>query len=108
MSNGLYVLDDDGQPLLMPDVLVWARWIESHALSVQEDWMDEHIRVSTVFLGIDNSWGVGDPILWETMVFGGRCNGYVRRYTSRADANAGHGKTVAMVKATIAKVRRRV
>jgi len=28
------------------------------------------IRVSTVFLHLDHSWGDGPPVLFETMVFG--------------------------------------
>ena len=27
------------------------------------------VEVSTIFLGMDHSFGSGDPVLWETMIF---------------------------------------
>lgn len=41
------------------------------------------VRVSTVFLGLDHFGRVGEPVLWETMIFGGAHDGYQARYTSR-------------------------
>ncbi len=57
------------------------------------------VRVSTVFLGMDHRFGLGDgdPVLWETMIFGGKHNDYQERYTSRADALAGHTLAVDLV-----------
>ena len=103
MSNGLYVLDDNGEPLLMEDLHVWARWTESHKPDtvVAQDMAandDVVVLISTVFLGIDHNWGLGDPILWETMIFGGPHHGYSERYTSRDEAIAGHAEAVAMVR----------
>lgn len=47
--------------------------------------------VSTVFLGLDHSYGKGPPILWETMVFGGSMRDeYMERYTSEQEALEGH------------------
>lgn len=54
--------------------------------------------VSTVFLGLDHAHNGGPPVLWETMVFGGDLDGEQERYTSRADAVAGHAAMVARVK----------
>lgn len=54
-------------------------------------------RISTVFLGVDHQHVPGGPpILWETMVFdaNGRDWG-CERYTSEADAIAGHGVALA-------------
>jgi hypothetical protein len=55
--------------------------------------------VSTVYLGVDHSFGNGPPLLYETMVFGcGKHDKYQRRYSTQEEALAGHWETVAMVK----------
>ena len=50
--------------------------------------------VSTVFLGIDHQHDDGPPHLFETLVFGGPMDDAMERYSTWADAEAGH---VAMV-----------
>lgn len=54
-------------------------------------------EVSTVFLGIDHSFSdTGPPVLFETMVFGvDGCGTDMRRYRTRAEAEAGHLEIVA-------------
>lgn len=52
-------------------------------------------RVSTVFLGLDHSYGEGDPVLFETLVFDGALDGEMERYHTFEEAKAGH---LAMVK----------
>lgn len=48
-------------------------------------------KVSTVFLGLDHSFGKeGGPILFETMIFGGRNDGWQRRYKTWQQAEQGH------------------
>jgi|SRR5215831_2419481 len=93
-----YVLDGDGQPVAEPDVIVWARWLFEHAHTDGTRIIGHHhfnqkgkrILVSTVFLGFDYGWGVGPPVLWETMIFGGPHDQRQWRYTSRDEAEAGH------------------
>lgn len=94
----LYVLDADGKPLPCDDIATWGDWFERTRLTrecvIAQD-CDEgpngtDTSVSTVFLGIDHGFGVGRPVLWETMVFGGQLDGLQRRYTSREAALAGH------------------
>jgi hypothetical protein len=48
------------------------------------------IEVSTVFLGRDHAFGLGPPVLFETLVFGGPLDGDMLRYETYADAEAGH------------------
>lgn len=56
------------------------------------------VQVSTVFLGIDHSFGDDDePILFETMVFGGDHNESCYRYATKKEALIGHGNIVKMV-----------
>lgn len=55
--------------------------------------------ISTVFLAIDHSFGRTEPpVLFETMVFGGKQDGDMRRYTSYEDAERGHKETLAEVR----------
>src|SRR5687767_3446555 len=54
-------------------------------------------EVSTVFLGLDHRMtGVreGKPIVFETMVFGGPFDGDGERYSTWAEAEAGHARFV--------------
>lgn len=49
------------------------------------------VTVSTVFLCMDHNYsGVGEPILFETMVFGGECDGEMARYRTWNEAVKGH------------------
>jgi hypothetical protein len=48
------------------------------------------VEVSTVWLGIDHAWLGGPPILFETMVFGGRWHQWQWRYGTEVEARAGH------------------
>lgn len=66
-TSGLYTLDGHG---LVPaeDLLSWARWIEDADIKVGDTKIGK-VRVSTVFLGIDQrSSGEGPPILFETLL----------------------------------------
>lgn len=56
------------------------------------------IVVSTVFIGLDHSYGSGPPLLFETMVFNGPCDGEQRRYPDWTSAEAGHGETVEAIR----------
>ena len=64
------------------------------------------VLISTVFLALD--MGMNHlpfdcaglqyaPVLWETMVFGGRHDSYQVRYTSKEAALEGHAQAVKMV-----------
>jgi hypothetical protein len=99
---GTYMLDQDGTPFPVRDVLEWACWFETaerHVALTEFAWG----RVSTVFLGIDHSFvlnAMADPlhyrpVLWETMVFGGKLDSEMARYRSRAEALQGHAEMVA-------------
>jgi hypothetical protein len=52
---------------------------------------DESVRVSTVHLGLDHSWGDGPPLIFETMLFGGpeSIDQWQRRYSTEEQARAG-------------------
>ena len=94
-----YVLGASGEPVAT-DLMTWALWLETNRESrrVGYDELDGGVRVSTVFLGLDHSFGGAVPVLWETMIFNGPHNQYQERYTSRADAIEGHTRALAIAK----------
>jgi hypothetical protein len=109
-SHGRYILDEHGQPVPCDDLMEWGRFmanIDRRRVAQDMDEGDEsgaHVRVSTVFLGLDhNFFGDGPPVLWETLVFGGLLDGEMDRYTSLAAAFEGHQEICARVRATLHK-----
>lgn len=100
MAGEKYILDEDGQPSRCDDIHKWAAWHRSNQDRVQ---MACHrvnrpnclsgapVIVSTVFLPFDHNFsGQGDPVLWETVVFGGKLNRDGERYQSTTEALDGH------------------
>jgi hypothetical protein len=72
MGLQFYILNDKGSPVPV-GVIEWAKWFGEHKNIRQEtigrSW------ISTIFLGLDyEPFRGGPPVLWETMVFGGKCN----------------------------------
>lgn len=60
------------------------------------------VEVSTVWLGLDHSFGFGGPpLLFETMVFGGPFDEEQWRWPNKVAALAGHDQVVAEVKALL-------
>jgi hypothetical protein len=87
-----FVLDPTGEPI-ESTLAEWGTWLQ-HAHTerrLRHTLIDPDVSVSTVFLGLDHGWILGDPpALWETMIFGGSLNGYQERYSSREAALLGH------------------
>lgn len=85
---GRYI-EIDGEPVLEPDLLIWAAWYEKADRHVLRDEVGK-ILISTVFLGSDfNFMRKESPILYETMIFGGEHDGDCQRYATRTEAMAG-------------------
>ena len=103
MANGKFILRD-GNPVEEPNLMVWASWFETHDKErrVAFDKMGS-AKVSTVFLGLDHSFGKGPPLLYETMVLGGSLNGTMDRYSDAESARQGHAAMVLRVKEAQAK-----
>lgn len=90
-----YILDDDGNPVPEPDLITWARSFETTKRIVDRTPVGE-AEVSTVFLGIDHNFHLnGPPALFETLIFGGNHDMFGWRYSTRAEALAGHVRVVA-------------
>ena len=56
------------------------------------------VDVSTVWLGLDHSWGDGPPLIFETMVFGGEHDQDCWRYSTEEQAKAGHERVVSALR----------
>lgn len=90
--NRNYILD--GHDAVPADLTTWARWYEKADRRVAHtDTGNE--RISTVFLGLNHSFGGGPPLLFETLVFSGPLDGEMDRYSTWIEAESGHAKMVA-------------
>lgn len=95
--SGKYVLNDQGEPELCDDVVAWSYWFETADRVVKQDDFGG-VMVSTVFLGLDHSFGEGPPVLYETLVFGGKLDDEQERYSTRKEAEQGHERMVSRLK----------
>ena len=94
--NDKYILDDK-TPVPAPDLMAWAKWFESADRTVRRD-VENEIVVSTVFLGLDHSFGGRPPLLFETMVFGGPLDGEMDRCSTWQQAEIMHDKMLGRVR----------
>lgn len=96
-----YILDGK-TPVRCDDLMTWANWFEKANRHVANDKLPNDVRVSTIFLGLDHRFGdEGDePILFETMIFGGQHDQFQDRYCTWAEAEAGPARAMGLVKAT--------
>lgn len=96
--NQQYILNEAGKPIPEPDLMKWGTWLQTANRHVATEIIGDS-KVSTIFLGLDYAFGGEPPVLWETMVFGGkldqaqdRCGG------SREQAEAMHARMVERVR----------
>lgn len=81
-------LDENDRPT--DEYLSWCFGDKPNRIVQQTD-VNEHQWVSTVFLGIDHSFGHGPPVLFESMVFtDGKGGDMMNRYCTWDEAVAGH------------------
>lgn len=78
-------------PVACEDLLTWASWFKGAERHVDQTSKGD-IRVSTLFLGLDHSFGDGPPLLFETMIFGGEHDQYQRRCSTWDEAEGMHAK----------------
>ena len=85
-----YILD--GHEVKECDLMTWAKWFgkaDRGDRKVARETIGDS-EISTVFLGLDHSFGGGSPLLFETMVFGGKLDGEMDRYSTWNEAVLGH------------------
>lgn len=84
-------------PVPCEDTLEWAEWFQKNKRTLKKTKIASSL-ISTVFLGIDHDFtGLGPPVLFETMIFGGPEDGYQTRYRNYFEAMIGHNEAVHMV-----------
>lgn len=81
------------------DLIEWAKWFEMADRHIARTHVGD-VTISTIFLGLDHSFMVDNvqPILFETMIFGGLHDDYQTRYATYEQAEAGHAKAVKKVR----------
>jgi hypothetical protein len=92
-----YILNESHQPVPCKDIMEWGKWFETADRCVAKE-MIGHVRVSTVFLGIDHNFDGGAPLLFETMIFGGPHSDYVERCSTWDQAVRQHAVAVELVR----------
>lgn len=98
MAGMNFYLDEKGEPKEAKTLGEWCRGFEKAERQLERTKIGR-VTVSTIFLGLNHRWGDGPPILWETMVLGGRFKGRMDRCAgSREQAGAMHAKICAMVR----------
>lgn len=103
--------DREGRQL---DTDAWCKLMNDRDYSIVEQTMVGHFKVSTVWIGLDHSFGDGPPLIFETMVFDhskkvpvlGRLihpsvDGMQERYGTEAEAREGHANMLGHVRATL-------
>jgi hypothetical protein len=86
------------------DEMTWAKRFKDDR-RVASTAINDKCSVSTVFLGLDHNFsGKGDPLLFETMIFGGPLDEHQRRYATWDQAERGHAEAVAEARKAGAQV----
>lgn len=90
-----YILEGE-KVIEKKDFTQWIAWMGKSDRQVRNTFV-EGVRISTVFLGLDHSLGGPRPVIFETMVFGGKYNESQERYCTFEKAVKGHEKWVTKV-----------
>lgn len=99
-TTGKYILN---HKVVTPcdDLMTWAMWFEGPERQIGLTRLTEDIHISTIFLGIDYSFGRGNPKFFETMIFGGVYDEYQKRYTTYEEAEDGHREAVKLAQSNL-------
>ena len=99
-----------GRTPIAVDLWTWGQALGKRSFE-HDPWRVAHttfdkVRVSTVFLGLDHNMREGgDPILFESMIFGGPLDQEQQRYSSYAEAERGHQELVTKARIAAAQIK---
>ena len=93
-----YILD--GKVVKPASLMEWAQWYETADRHVAKDQIGD-VKISTVFLGMDHQFSEGEPLIFETMIFGGEHDQYQDRCSTWDQAEAQHAEAVLMVRKSL-------
>ncbi len=85
-----YILEGK-TPVECEDLTTWVKWLESADCGVARTEIDG-VKISTIFIAVDHGHCEGEPLLFETMVFGGELDAELRRYATWDEAEIGHAE----------------
>ncbi len=92
---------EDKVPVPCDDLIKWAKWFgTTENRRVASTDYDNDVNVSTVFLGLDHSYGGGPPLIFETMIFGGDHDSYQDRCSTWEEAEEMHKKACQLIEGT--------
>lgn len=97
IDMGLYILEGK-TPIKCENMIEWSKYMSEHDRAVKFSKF-ENASVSTVFLGLDHQFGDGEPLVFETMIFGGEHDLYQDRYATWDEAVEGHKYACELVNA---------
>ena len=92
MNDKKYILEGT-KTVECTNLIQWAESFENDNRIVAQTSIGK-VKVSTVFLGIDHSFGGDIPLLFETLIFGGSLNSKMKRYETWEQAELGHKEMV--------------
>lgn len=94
-----WILNDQGEPEPCDDLMRWAVWFEQASMVriiARDHLSGGRVMISTVFLGLNQNFHRdGPPLIFETMIFGGWCEGWQTRASTRAGALRCHAEALA-------------
>ena len=99
--NNWYILEGK-KPVKCDDITEWGKQMK-YVNRIVSQTIYGDVKVSTVFLGIDDNYGFGKPMIFETMIFGGEHDMYIEKYSTWDEAVKGHEKACNLVKQSTEK-----
>lgn len=81
----------NGKPI---NITLWGKLFKDADYKIVRATTTDDVTVSTVWLGVNHRFGEGQPLIFETMIFGGNNDGYQERYSTLGEARAGHERIV--------------
>jgi hypothetical protein len=102
---GIYYILEGHEPVAIDDVHFWSWWFETADRKVDLTMLDNGVKISTVFIGINHGFSIdGPPVLFETMAFDADGEEILQeRYCVWDDAQNGHNRIVEEIRGSIRK-----
>jgi hypothetical protein len=101
MSNRFILVGKVPKPA--DDLAEWTQWLWNEDSNVAHDFVGD-TEIRTVFLGIDYRLDGGEPLLFETEIFGGPYDQYQRRCSTWEQAEAQHAEAVKLATSLKARI----
>jgi hypothetical protein len=100
LSRNLFWILEDKLAVPAASVVDWAQWFERADRQVAHTTLDTAV-VSTVFLGLDQSWSDEAPLIFETVVFGGEHDRTTWRTSTWQEAEETHAHACDLVESGV-------